>query len=223
MKDDASVAALQKAIIVNLKLDMAPNCVRLLREVEGGAPVLLDSRKKLADQGVFEGSKVVVEVMAPHVGATPAPVASALFGLFSISLVIDHFPLTPHSSNPTDTHTTALEILLRMPKGRAATKIIQRFTSAPDFHRFLVGRTLYHMRTVKGGDKHISIVTDLDEAVSVSTTAGDFLMLDDPATLLRDDVSNLKCFSTNGFEVLSNKAIAINKDLLKAYVASWNP
>ena len=115
---------------------------------------------------------------------------------------------------------------MRMPKGREATKIIQHFTSAPDFHRFLVGRTLYHMRTAKGGDKYIAIVTDLDKAVSVSTTAGDFLMLDDPTTMLRDDVSNLKCFSMNvagGFEELSNKAIAINKDLLKAYGGFLEP
>ncbi|KAL5516673.1 hypothetical protein EMCRGX_G002070 [Ephydatia muelleri] len=192
VKDDASVAALQNAIIVNLKLDMSPNCVRLLREVEGGVPVLLDSCKKLADQGVFEGSKVVVEVTTPQV-------TSALF---------------------------ALEIRLRMPKGREATKIIKHFTSAPDFRWFLVGRTLYHMRTAKGGDKYITIVTDLDEAVSVSTTAGDFLMLDDPTTLLRDDVSKLKCFSMNvagGFEELSNKAIAINKDLLKAYGGFLEP
>eukprot|EP00731_Ephydatia_muelleri_P001794 Em0001g1794a len=188
VKDDASVAALQNAIIVNLKLDMSPNCVRLLREVEGGVPVLLDSCKKLADQGVFEGSKVVVEVTTPQV--------------------------------------TTLEIRLRMPKGREATKIIKHFTSAPDFRWFLVGRTLYHMRTAKGGDKYITIVTDLDEAVSVSTTAGDFLMLDDPTTLLRDDVSKLKCFSMNvagGFEELSNKAIAINKDLLKAYGGFLEP
>ena len=214
VKDDASVAALQKAIIVNLKLDMSPNCVCLLREVEGGVCVLLDSCKKLADQGVFEGSTVVVEVTTPQV-------TSALFGLFSISLVT--LSLLLLQSN---THTTALEIRLRMPKGREATKIIQHFTSAPDFHRFLVGRTLYHMHTAKGGDKYITIVTDLDEAVSVSTTAGDFLMLDDPTTMLRDDVSNLKCFSMNvagGFEELSNKAIAINKDLLKAYGGFLEP
>ena len=82
------------------------------------------------------------------------------------------------------------------------------------------------MRTAKGGDKYIAIVTDLDKAVSVSTTAGDFLMLDDPTTLLRDDVSKLKCFSMNvagGFEELSNKAIAINKDLLKAYGGFLEP
>ena len=82
------------------------------------------------------------------------------------------------------------------------------------------------MRTAKGRDKYITIVTDLDEAVSVSTTAGDFLMLDDPTTLLRDDVSNLKSFSMNvagGFEELSNKAIAINKDLLKAYGGFLEP
>ena len=97
VKDDASVAALQNAIIVNLKLDMSPNCVRLLREVEGGVPVLLDSCKKLADQGVFEGSKVVVEVTTPQV-------TSALFGLFSISFVTLSLLLL-QSNTHTHTHT----------------------------------------------------------------------------------------------------------------------
>ena len=82
------------------------------------------------------------------------------------------------------------------------------------------------MRTTKGGDKHIAIITELDQAVAVSKTVGDFLMLDDPTVLLLDDVSNLKSFRTNmagGFEELSNRAIAINKDLLRHMVASWNP
>ena len=120
VKDDASVAALQKAIIVNLKLDMSPNCVRLLREVEGGVPVLLDSRKKLADQGVFEGSTVVVEVTTPQVTMRCL-----------VCSLSPWLPFPSYSSNPTHTHThtTALEIRLRMPKGREATEIIQHFTS----------------------------------------------------------------------------------------------
>ena len=49
-----------------LKLEAAPNRVRLLREVEGGgAPVPLDSRGALAAQGVGEGASVVVEVLPP--------------------------------------------------------------------------------------------------------------------------------------------------------------
>ena len=216
VKDDASVATLKRAIIVTLKLDTTPDCVRLLREVEGGAPVLLHSCEKLADQGVFEGSKVVVDVMAPE--------ASALFGLFCISLVTLSLLLLQHTH--TYTHTTALEIRLRMPKGQKAETMIQNFTSAAEFERFLVGCKLYHMRTTKGGDKHIAIITELDQAVAVSKTVGDFLMLDDPTVLLLDDVSNLKSFRTNmagGFEELSNRAIAINKDLLRHMVASWNP
>eukprot|EP00731_Ephydatia_muelleri_P005225 Em0002g1401a len=57
-------------------------------------------------------------------------------------------------------------------------------------------------------------------------TAGDFLMLDDPTVLLLDDVSNLKSFRTymaGGFEELSNRAIAINKDLLEAYGGFLEP
>ena len=45
-------------------------------------------------------------------------------------------------------------------------------------------------------------------------------MLDDLTALLLDDVSNLKSFRTNmagGFEELSTRAIAINKDIFKAY------
>ncbi len=72
------MAALQKAVAVELKLDVPPDCVRLLREVEGGAPVLLDSRKKLADQRVLEGSSVLVEVMEPVAAAAMAPIATAL-------------------------------------------------------------------------------------------------------------------------------------------------
>ena len=70
MRDGAPAAALAKAIVAELKLDVAPDRVRLLLEVAGGAPVPLDSSEKLAGQGVLEGSKVVVEVTAleaaPH-------------------------------------------------------------------------------------------------------------------------------------------------------------
>jgi hypothetical protein len=62
---------LAKAVIAELKLDAAPDCVRLLREVEGGgAPVPLESLRALAEQGVREGSRVVVEVLYPPPTAT---------------------------------------------------------------------------------------------------------------------------------------------------------
>ena len=62
--DGADAGDLKKSIIAELKLDAAPNRVRLLREVEGGgAPVPLDSRKALAEQGVHEGSSVLIEVL----------------------------------------------------------------------------------------------------------------------------------------------------------------
>ena len=74
MRNGAPGAALADAVVAKLKLDVAPDRVRLLREVEGGAPVPLDSCEKLAAQGVGEGSKVlvVVEVMAPAVPARDA-------------------------------------------------------------------------------------------------------------------------------------------------------
>ena len=61
---------LMKAVIAELKLDMAPNRVRLLREVEGGgAPVPLDSRRALAGQGVLAGSSVLVEMLGTPIHA----------------------------------------------------------------------------------------------------------------------------------------------------------
>ena len=78
VSDGASVATLKKAIIAEFKLDIGPNRVRLLREVGGGAPVPLDSCERLADQGVKEGSKVLVEVIAPDIPATSAAETAAV-------------------------------------------------------------------------------------------------------------------------------------------------
>lgn len=78
VKDGASVAALQDAAIAKLKLGIAPDRVRLLREVDGQDPVLLDSRQKLAGQGVHEGSSVLVEVIAPDAPATSSTESAAL-------------------------------------------------------------------------------------------------------------------------------------------------
>ena len=66
--DGSDADDLKDAIVAELRLDAAPNRVRLLLEVgTGGAPVPLDSRKALAGQGVLEGSSVVVEVLALEV------------------------------------------------------------------------------------------------------------------------------------------------------------
>jgi hypothetical protein len=72
--DGADISDLKKAVIAELKLEAAPNRVRLLREVEGGgAPVRLDSRQALAAQGVREGSSVLIEVLPPP----PPPLSPA--------------------------------------------------------------------------------------------------------------------------------------------------
>jgi hypothetical protein len=75
VRDGADAGGLKKAVYVKLKLDAPPDGVRLLREVEGGgAPVPLDSRRALAEQGVFEGSSVIIEVLA----ALPPPLQAPL-------------------------------------------------------------------------------------------------------------------------------------------------
>jgi hypothetical protein len=82
VKDGADAGDLKKAVIARLKLDAAPHCVRLLREVEGGgAPVPLDSRRALAEQGVLEGSSVLVEVLPPPPPALPPALPYALVRL----------------------------------------------------------------------------------------------------------------------------------------------
>ena len=62
--DGADAGDLKDAVCAKLKLDAPPDSVSLLREVEGGgAPVPLDSCKGLAEQGVCEGTRVVVEML----------------------------------------------------------------------------------------------------------------------------------------------------------------
>ena len=66
VRDGADAGDLKKAVIAELQLGTPPDSVRLLREVEGGgAPVPLDSSKKLSRQRIKEGSKVLVEVLPP--------------------------------------------------------------------------------------------------------------------------------------------------------------
>ena len=57
----ASVAALAKAVILELKLDVGPDAVTLKLE---GAAEPLDSRKRLVDAGVKDGTSLIVEVQA---------------------------------------------------------------------------------------------------------------------------------------------------------------
>jgi hypothetical protein len=71
--DGADASDLAKAVITEFKLDVAPYRVRLLREAEGGgAPVPLDSRWALAEQGVVEGTSVMIEVLPP-ISSPPPP------------------------------------------------------------------------------------------------------------------------------------------------------
>jgi hypothetical protein len=72
--DDADVGDLKKAVIAELQLDTPPHRVRLLREVEGGAHMPLDSRRALAEQEVREGTSVLIEVQPPP----PPPLPPAL-------------------------------------------------------------------------------------------------------------------------------------------------
>ncbi len=72
--NEASVATLKGAIVAELKLDIALHRVRLLREVAGENPVLLDSRKSLMEEGVLDRSSVTVVEIAPMIPSSDQPV-----------------------------------------------------------------------------------------------------------------------------------------------------
>ncbi len=71
--DTASVARLQEAAGAKLKLDVAPDDVKLVRETDGEATGdALDSRKTLDTAGISEGTSLIVKV-AHDAGISPAP------------------------------------------------------------------------------------------------------------------------------------------------------
>jgi hypothetical protein len=70
--DGAYVSELADAVCAKLKLGAPPDCVRLLREEAGGAPVPLDSRRRLAQQQVRAGDCVLAEVVEVAAGAPAA-------------------------------------------------------------------------------------------------------------------------------------------------------
>ena len=110
---------------------------------------------------------------------------------------------------------------MKVPKGRPKLTITHTFARPEDFRDFVDHRTLFHMEAGKNcNDKTIDIVTSLDGAIAASKQPNAYFMLDDPATYMSDDISNLKGFRSNvaaGFEALSNRAIAINEELAREY------
>ncbi len=103
------MAVLKDAVIAKLKLDIAPNRVRLLREVEDGGPVPLDSRKKLADQSIKEGSSVLVEIIAPDVPPASAGEAAALKNCKRLFAALQGAELEPIPSSRSS--------LIKLPEG----------------------------------------------------------------------------------------------------------
>ena len=80
--NDADVSDLKDAVAAKLKLDVSPDRLRLLREVEGGLPVPLDSRRGLMEQSIQEGSSVCVEEVLT-LPAAPQCILPAVLQFFS--------------------------------------------------------------------------------------------------------------------------------------------
>lgn len=78
------------------------------------------------------------------------------------------------------------------------------------------------MREQKGGDKKITLITNLDAAIAASKVAGTYLQLNDSLASLLDEVTNLKGFSRNvatAFEVAAAKAASIDQTLTAKFGA----
>ena len=108
--DCSDVGDLKSTLISYLRVDSSPDRVRLYREAEGSTtPVLLDIREKLADEGVFSGTSIILEVIAPDTSAV-SPAESAAFdnitNLYSSLLVAEVEPIPSSSSG-----------LIKLPKG----------------------------------------------------------------------------------------------------------
>ena len=108
--DGAFVGDLKDAVCAKLKLGAHRDCVRLLREGEaGGAPVPLDSRRRLAEQQVRAGDCVVVEVAEVAAPAAGSGGDSALEGARRLLAALRAAELEPIPSSRSS--------LIRLPGG----------------------------------------------------------------------------------------------------------
>jgi len=114
--------------------------------------------------------------------------------------------------------TVTLNVLTRTGKDRKIQhNSTIEFTSNDDFKVFVATREIWHMKRVKGRvDERLSAIRSLDNAISASKQDGTFLLLDNPADELREDVSVLKGGEKNratGLEQQTTKALASDHTL----------
>ncbi len=81
--DGADGSDLKDAVIAKLRLNAAPNRVRLLLEVQGQEPTPLDSCISLKEQAIVEGSKVLLELLG-KAGAQPGASVQSSLKLLSL-------------------------------------------------------------------------------------------------------------------------------------------
>uniref|UniRef100_A0A7S1E1K3 Uncharacterized protein n=1 Tax=Hemiselmis andersenii TaxID=464988 RepID=A0A7S1E1K3_HEMAN len=116
-------------------------------------------------------------------------------------------PLLIHAPKP-----VTLTVYTRTGKDR---KVVHNstitFATNEKFEKFVATRDIWHMKRAKGrADERLSAITSLAEAVSASQQDGTFLLLDNPADELREDVSALKGGEKNratGLEQQTTKAL----------------
>jgi len=98
-------------------------------------------------------------------------------------------PLLIHAPKP-----VTLTVYTRTGKDR---KVVHNstitFATNEDLKGFVATRDIWHMKRTEGrADERLSAITSLAEAVSASQQDGTFLLLDNPADELREDLSVLK-------------------------------
>ena len=113
VEEGAYISDLKDAVCAKLKLDAPPDCVRLLREEAGRAPVPLDSRRTLAEQQVRAGDCVLAEVVEaaapPGAPAAGAKEAGALEGARRLLAALRAAELEPIAASRSS--------LIRLPEG----------------------------------------------------------------------------------------------------------
>uniref|UniRef100_A0A7S0WIH2 Uncharacterized protein n=1 Tax=Hemiselmis tepida TaxID=464990 RepID=A0A7S0WIH2_9CRYP len=122
-------------------------------------------------------------------------------------------PLLIHAPKP-----VTLTVYTRTGKDR---KVVHNstitFATNEKFEKFVATRDIWHMKRAKGrADERLSAITSLAEAVSALQQDGTFLLLDNPADELREDVSALKGGEKNrgtGLEQQTTKALASDPTL----------
>jgi hypothetical protein len=224
----ASVAALNRAVLAELRLDASPAAVTLALET-GGPP--LDARRALTDafdaRALARRPSLLATVHAPAAPLAPSG-APQLDATPTLAEALAAGALAPRAKLLATVHTPAAEAarveveeIIRFRLAADDVEIEQPIVSAADFDAFCADKTIWAVRRTEAGvDKKLRQVTRLQDARKIVATPGLLLLVRFKDESIFDDVSKLKRESKNAatsFEELANKAVASDAGLRARY------